>query len=336
MKEIKAQNSRASNRSSEKEAAVHLISKSSSPQDAQVLSASKASSEREVPVLKDSNLSSQSKKTYLPTFSAVIAPNTPTISSVKAPVDETETETQVEKKKDGVEKEMVNNNEKEEEPDPKSVDGRDEENNVVGADLEKSIGRDDSMLTDEEEEEEGQSRNNQSKDSGFGSDIESSPGQKKRSGREVFDGEITPVNKRKRGEWHSPGVVRQEKKREETVLYSQPVRLSVFEVTGWEERVAGVLEILKEKGTNKVRLEIRDGEEVCLNQQVTQEMVEQIKPMGGSSPWRSVTWKWVEGVEREDYAIEFDNPEEGAVFRKALFNAMKKMTIFGNWIGYLF
>ena len=335
MKEIKAQNSRASNRSSEKEAAVHLISKSSSPQDAQVLSASKASSERGVPVLKDSNHSSQSKETDLPTFSAVIAPKTPNISSVKAPVDETETETQVETKKDGAEKETVNNNEMEEEPVPKFVDGRDEENNnnVVVADLEKSIGRDDSMLTDEEEE--GQGRNNQSKDSGIGSDIESSPGQKKRSGREVFDGEITPVNKRKRGEWHSPGVVRQEKKREETVLYSQPVRLSVLREE-WEEKVAGVLEILKEKGTNKVRLEIRDGEEVCLNQLVTQEMVEQIKPMGGSSPWRSVTWKWVEGVEREDYAIEFDNPEEGAVFRKALFNAMKKMTIFGNWIGYLF
>ena len=54
---------------------------------------------------------------------------------------------------------------------------------------------------------------------------------------------------------------------------------------GWEEEVVGEIEMLKEKGTGMMRLEINGGKKVYLNQLVTQEMLDSLKVMSSKSCW---------------------------------------------------
>ena len=90
--------------------------------------------------------------------------------------------------------------------------------------------------------------------------------------------------------------------------------------------MVGEIEMLKEKGTGMMRLEINGGEseKVYLNQLVTQEMLDSLKVMSSKSCW----WWLGTGVERKDFAIEFKGSEECNLFRAALDNAMKKSSMF--------
>ena len=49
--------------------------------------------------------------------------------------------------------------------------------------------------------------------------------------------------------------------------------------------MVGEIEMLKEKGTGVVRLEIKGGKKVYLNQLVTQEMLDSLKVMSSKSCW---------------------------------------------------